>query len=76
MIEVKSSTSVKDHHRDEVAIQAFVANAAKANIASISVSHINSKFKYPDDENYKGLFTKVDLTGEADDRRGEIRKRP
>jgi hypothetical protein len=73
MIEVKSSTSVKDHHREEVAIQAFMANAAKVKIAAVSVAHINSKFKYPGDEKYQGLFTKVDLTGEANDRRGEVK---
>jgi hypothetical protein len=28
MVEVKSSTSVKDYHRDDVAVQAFVARAA------------------------------------------------
>jgi hypothetical protein len=72
LIEVKSSTTVKDHHRDEVAIQVFVANEAGIKIATASVAHIDSTFVYPGDGNYQGLFTEMDLTSEANDRRNEV----
>ena len=39
MVEVKSSTSVKDYHRDDIAIQAFVALAAGVPLKSIAVAH-------------------------------------
>jgi CRISPR/Cas system-associated exonuclease Cas4 (RecB family) len=72
MIEVKSSTGVKDHHRDEVAIQAFVANAAAINIHSASLALINSSFVYPGNGDYEGLFIEIDLTVEAIARRKEV----
>jgi hypothetical protein len=72
LIEVKSSTTVKDHHRDEVAIQAFVACEAGIELASASVAHIDSTFVYPGDGHYDGLFSEVDLTIEADGRRNEV----
>jgi len=37
MIEVKSSTSVKDYHRDDIAIQAYVARGAGVPLVSISI---------------------------------------
>jgi hypothetical protein len=72
LIEVKSSTTVKDHHRDEVAIQVFVASEAGFKLATASVAHIDSTFVYPGDGDYAGLFAEVDLTKEASDRRSEV----
>jgi hypothetical protein len=72
LIEVKSSTTVKDHHRDEVAIQVFVANKAGLKLVTASVAHIDSNFVYPGDGDYEGLFAEVDLTREANDRRNEV----
>jgi CRISPR/Cas system-associated exonuclease Cas4 (RecB family) len=72
MIEVKSSTTVKDHHRDEVAIQVFVANEAGIQLATASVAHIDGTFVYPGSGDYEGLFAEVDLTAEANDRRNEV----
>ena len=42
MIEVKASTSVKDYHRDEVAIQAYVAKCAGVNLHSVGLAYIDS----------------------------------
>jgi hypothetical protein len=42
MIEVKSSTEVKDYYRDDVAVQAFVARSAGVPIVSIALAHIDT----------------------------------
>jgi hypothetical protein len=72
MIEVKSSTAVKNHHRDEVAFQAFVANAATIKIHSISLALIDNSFVYRGNGDYEGLFTEIDMTVEAIARREEV----
>jgi CRISPR/Cas system-associated exonuclease Cas4 (RecB family) len=74
MIEVKSSTSVKDYHRDDIAVQSFIAAEAGVPLASISVAHINNAFTYQGGGHYEGLFEVVDLTEETVDRHEEVRQ--
>lgn len=73
MVEVKSSTRVKDYHRDDVAVQAFVAQSAGVPLTSIALAHIDSSWVYPGDKNYKGLLKENDLTGEAFARSEEVK---
>lgn len=73
LIEVKSSTSAKDHYRDEVAFQAFVAKEAGLALRSVSLAHIDSSWTYPGDGRYEGLLIEVDLTKEAAERADEVR---
>jgi hypothetical protein len=72
MIEVKSSTSLKDYYRDDIAVQAFVAKAAGVNLHSASVAHIDRTFVYKGDNVYDGILVENDLTIEALKRRGEV----
>jgi hypothetical protein len=65
MIEVKSSTSVKDFYHDDIAVQSFVARASGVRLASVSLAHIDSKWAYPGGHQYQGLLKKSDLTEEA-----------
>ena len=44
MVEVKSSTKVKDYHQDDAAIQSQVARAAGVPLQSIALAHIDSKW--------------------------------
>ncbi len=74
MIEVKSSASVKDYHRDDIAVQSFIAAEAGVPLASIAVAHINNAFTYFGGGRYEGLFEVVDLTEEAVDRHEEVRQ--
>lgn len=74
MVEVKSSTSVKDYHRDDVAVQAYAARKAGVKLESVSVAHIDSAWVYPGGGDYRGLLTEVDLTTEAFARDGEVRE--
>jgi len=73
MVEVKSSTSVKDYHRDDVAVQAFVAQTAGVPLQSIALAHIDSSWTYPGNEDYRGLLTENDLTEEAFSRTQEVK---
>lgn len=72
MVEVKSSTGVKDYHRDDAAIQSFVARSAGVNLKSIALAHIDSTWTYQGDENYQGLLKENDLTDEAFSRAKEV----
>lgn len=73
MVEVKSSTSVKDYHRDDAAVQSFIAKAAGVSLAGIALAHIDSQWTYPGGEDYRGLLVENDLTAEAFGRGAEVR---
>ena len=72
MVEVKSSTSVKDYHRDDSAIQAFVARTAGVDLASVALAHIDSSWIYPGSDDYQGLLVEKDLTDEAFSREDDV----
>jgi len=72
MIEVKSSTSVKDYHRDDASIQAFVARRAGVTLDRISVAHVDKTWKYPGGDDYRGLLQEEDLTQETADKAREV----
>ena len=73
MVEVKSSTSVKDYHRDDVAVQSFVARSSGVPLTKIALAHIDSDWVYPGNEDYNGLLLENDLTDEVFDRVEEVR---
>jgi hypothetical protein len=73
MVEVKSSTSVKDYHRDDVAVQAYVAQTAGVALHSIALAHIDNSWIYPGDDDYSGLLIENDLTEEAFSRSEEVK---
>jgi hypothetical protein len=72
MVEVKSSTSVKDYHRDDAAVQSFLARAMGVPLSSVSVACINSSWVYPGGNDYRGLLAETDLTGETFERSHEV----
>jgi hypothetical protein len=61
-IEVKASTSVKDYHVLDCAIQDWVMRNAGLPVTSISLAHINNQFTYAGDGDYEGLLIEEDLT--------------
>ena len=61
-IEVKASTSVKDYHVLDCAIQDWVLRNAGLELDGISLAHIDNQFVYQGDGNYEGLFEVADLT--------------
>lgn len=73
MVEVKSSTSVKDYHLDDAAIQVFIARATGVTLASASVACIDSDWVYPGGSDYSGLLRETDVTDQAVGREAEVR---
>jgi hypothetical protein len=72
MIEVKSAGSVKDYHRDDVAVQAFVARRAGVRLSAVSVAVVDTGWTYPGGGDYRGLLVETDLTDEATARDAEV----
>lgn len=73
MVEVKSSPSVKDYHRDDVAIQVFVARAVGVPVAAAALACIDSTWVYRGSGDYAGLLVETDLTEEATARGNEVK---
>ncbi|MBI3713743.1 MAG: DUF2779 domain-containing protein [Burkholderiales bacterium] len=65
MIEVKSSTSVKHYHRDDAAIQAYLAIESGVALTSVAIAHIDNTWVYSGGGNYQGLLREHDITEEA-----------
>jgi hypothetical protein len=65
VVEVKASTSVKDYHVLDCAIQDWVLRNSGVFVTSISLAHINNRFVYPGDDEYDGLLVEHDLTDEV-----------
>ena len=61
LIEVKSSTSVKDQYIDDVAIQYMVLTNAGLTINRIELMYLNKYFIYQVADNYAGLFIREDI---------------
>lgn len=59
LIEVKSSSKVKDEHIPDVAIQTWVARQAGINVRRAEVLHLNTEFRHPDRGD---LFQLTDVT--------------
>jgi hypothetical protein len=64
-IEVKASTSVKDYHVLDCAIQDWVMRHVDLPLTSIALAHINNRFVYGGRESYSGLLAEVDLSDEV-----------
>lgn len=62
LIEVKSTTSVKEHHIPDVAVQAYVLRQNGLDLAGTEVMHLNRECAYPDLSN---LFVRSDMTEAA-----------
>jgi len=72
VIEVKSSTAVKDYHLEDASIQAWVMEQAGYKPASVFIGYINNQFLYQGDSDYKGLFNFEDISKIVDSRLEEV----
>lgn len=62
VVEVKASTSVKDYHVLDCAIQDWVLRHEGIKVTSVSLAHINNQFVYPGGGDYSGLLVEEDMT--------------
>lgn len=72
MVEVKSSTSVKDYHLTDAAIQSWVAEQAELPLTSVEIAHIDNSFVYPGDGDYQGLFRYADISAQISGMKNEV----
>ena len=68
IVEVKSSTEVKDIYKEDVAFQYYVLKECGINVKKVYILYINNQYVRHGDLNLKGLFTLEDLTLEATSR--------
>ena len=71
-IEVKATTSVKEHHITDCAIQYWVMRNLGLNIKSFSLGHIDNQFEYQGDGDYTGLLVAEDISDEVHAQEGSI----
>ena len=74
MVEVKSSASIKDHHLDDLALQAHIATSAGVKLKSVAVAHLDNSWVHPGVDDHRGLLQEVDLTKETVARTNEIKQ--
>ncbi|MBU2572462.1 MAG: DUF2779 domain-containing protein [Elusimicrobia bacterium] len=72
LIEVKSTTAVKDEHYPDTAIQKYVLEGAGLKIRKVWLMHINNQFVKNGPIPPKDFFTKQDITGETADLKAAI----
>ena len=63
LIEVKSSTKIKDEHIPDVAIQTWVARRAGIDVRRAEVMRLNTDFRHPDNGE---LFVRTDVTSKVE----------
>ncbi len=68
IVEVKSSTEVKEIYKEDVAFQYYVLNKSGVNVKNAFLMHINNKYVRYGELDLKGLFSIEDLTLEAKSR--------
>ena len=72
LIEVKSSTKVKDYYYEDVAIQAFLAQRSGIPLASVEIARVDSRWTYPGNGDYEGLLVTENLSKDTAARQGEV----
>lgn len=73
MIEVKSSTNVKDYHREDAAIQAYAAGAAGIPLSTVHIACIDNSWVYGGESDYRGLLYETDVTSEVRELEPDVR---
>jgi hypothetical protein len=70
--EVKASTEVKAYHLDDATIQRAVLEENGIQLSRVSLMHLNNQFVYQGNEQFDGLFTSVDVSGDTRERRDQV----
>lgn len=65
--EVKSSSGVKDHYLDDLAVQAFVLKGANIRLSSVQLIHVDTDYvRGADGISWPDFFARIDLIEEVD----------
>jgi hypothetical protein len=72
-IEVKSSTGLKDHYLDDIALQVHVLLSLGIAVSSVELMHVNTAYiRGPDGIDWEQFFWRLDLAREVQKRLGEL----
>ena len=63
LIEVKSSSSQKEEHIPDAAIQAYVLHKCDIDLRRVEIMHLNKEYRFPDEGD---LFQRTDVTTPVD----------
>ncbi len=64
LIEVKSSSSQKDEHVYDAAVQTYVLNQSGVDVVSAEIMHLNKEHRFPD---VGDLFARTDVTAQVNE---------
>ena len=67
MVEVKSSSDLKEDHIKDASIQAYILRSCGISLSSIKIAHINKDFVYKGNNDYQGFLVEHDITTQAQD---------
>jgi hypothetical protein len=71
--EVKSSSSLKDHYLDDIALQIYVLRGAGVAVASVELLHVNTAYvRGPDGIRWPDFFKRVNVAEAVDERLSEL----
>ncbi|MBQ0067311.1 MAG: DUF2779 domain-containing protein, partial [Phascolarctobacterium sp.] len=73
IVEVKSSTSVKNINKDDVAYQYYVLRLCNVNVKNVFLMHINNKYVRQGELDLKQLFVLEDLTEECKNKELQVK---
>jgi hypothetical protein len=62
----------EEHHLNDVAIQAWALEGSGLPLVRVELNLLNSKWCYPGEEDYSGLFRQLDVTAEIHDRKAHV----
>jgi hypothetical protein len=65
IVEVKASTSVKEEHPFDCAVQAWVFRQSGHPLESVALAHVDNSFVYGGDGDYNGLLKEEDVSEEV-----------
>ncbi|MFQ5547537.1 MAG: DUF2779 domain-containing protein [Woeseia sp.] len=65
IVEVKASTSVKEEHAFDCAIQGWVLQGLGLDLKGISLAYVDNRFVYRGDGNFRGLLIEKDMAEEV-----------
>jgi len=76
LLEVKSSGGVKDHHLDDIALQAYVLEVAGVKLRAIEALHANMAYvRGPGEIDWPAFFARVDVSDDVAARMIEVPRR-
>lgn len=66
IVEVKASTSLKDEHAFDCAIQSWVFRGTGHVSTGVSLAHVDNTFVYAGDKDYRGLLIEKNMTDKVE----------